>query len=309
MASKQQVNGGRAGRPRPAAPTDCRRDGAGWRRRSPTLALFTLVATLAALLGAGAGASGSPRRAAALALRPPMGWLNWERFMCQTDCRNYPDSCVGEKLYIDMAERLVADGFALLGYKYVNIDDCWSMRRRANGSELLVPDMERFPRGIDGLADEIHKRGLKLGIYGDCGLKTCAGYPGQIKSAENMDVNNYFDLDASTLARWRVDSFKFDGCYIDPIEAEQVCSKFGPILRSKPRDILLVCEWPFYMMYAHAKPNFTLAAESCNVWRYYDDIEGKFLLPRPSCARRAPPRRRRLFISEPPERQQDSCRP
>jgi alpha-galactosidase len=106
---------------------------------------------------------------------PPMGWLSWERFACQTDCDKYPHSCINEQLYKDMADRLAADGFKELGYQYVNIDDCWSEMER-DAQNRLVPNKKRFPHGIKGLADYVHSKGLKLGIYGDVGPKTCEKY-------------------------------------------------------------------------------------------------------------------------------------
>ena len=104
---------------------------------------------------------------------PPMGWLSWLRFQCEIDCKTYPDSCINEQLYKEHADRLVADGFKALGYEYVMIDDCWSeMQRDAN--QRLVADKKRFPKGMKALADYVHSKGLKLGIYGDVGTKTCA---------------------------------------------------------------------------------------------------------------------------------------
>lgn len=58
-----------------------------------------------------------------LARTPPMGWMSWERYACQIDCNQYPDSCINEQLYMAMADRLAADGFKELGYQYVNGND------------------------------------------------------------------------------------------------------------------------------------------------------------------------------------------
>lgn len=248
-------------------------------RRSSARAL--LLQLMAALLAA------TPRRSAALdnglALTPPMGWLAWERFTCQIDCDNYPHDCISSGLFKRMADLLVEGGYAAAGYEYVNIDDCWSELERDAQTERLRANGSRFPEGIGQLASYVHARGLKLGIYGDCGAKTCAGYPAQLRPAPSyLDdplsgsrAPNYFELDANTFADWTIDSFKFDGCFIEATEAESICPGMSLALAATKRPILLVCEWPFYMMYAHAEPNFTLAAESCNVWRYYDDIEGK----------------------------------
>jgi alpha-galactosidase len=110
-----------------------------------------------------------------LARTPPMGWLSWTRFLCQTNCELHPHACINEQLYKDMADRLAKDGYKELGYHYVNIDDCWSEKER-DSSHKLVADKKRFPHGIKGLADYVHSKGLKLGIYGDVGPKTCAGF-------------------------------------------------------------------------------------------------------------------------------------
>jgi alpha-galactosidase len=106
---------------------------------------------------------------------PPMGWLSWVRYACETNCDKYPNSCISEQLYKDMADRLAADGFKELGYQYVNIDDCWSEMER-DAQQRLVANKKRFPHGIKSLADYVHSKGLKLGIYGDVGPKTCAGF-------------------------------------------------------------------------------------------------------------------------------------
>jgi hypothetical protein len=110
-----------------------------------------------------------------LVLTPPMGWLSWTRFACQTDCTTYPKSCINEQLFKDQADRLAADGFSDLGYEYVNIDDCWSEVERDPQTKRLVSDKKRFPSGIKALADYVHSKKLKLGIYGAVGPKTCAG--------------------------------------------------------------------------------------------------------------------------------------
>jgi hypothetical protein len=75
-----------------------------------------------------------------------------------------------------MADRLESDGFADVGYQFINIDDCWSEMQRDNKTQRLIPNKQRFSHGIKPLADYVHSLGLKLGIYGDVGPKTCAGY-------------------------------------------------------------------------------------------------------------------------------------
>lgn len=129
---------------------------------------------------------------------PPMGWLSWERFRCITDCKTYPDECISERLYMRQADELVRRGLDKVGYRFVNVDDCWAELAR-DSQGRMVPDRERFPSGMKALADYMHKRGLLLGIYTDIGTNTCGGYPGS---------QDHFDIDAQTFASWGIDSVK-----------------------------------------------------------------------------------------------------
>jgi alpha-galactosidase len=109
-----------------------------------------------------------------------------------------------------------------VGYEYVNsryplpfidgtakmslVDDCWSVKEaRDNVTNQIIPDPVKFPNGIKGIADEIHALGLKVGIYGSAGTKTCGGFPAQIGNEE---------LDASVFAAWGIDYLKYDNCYV-----------------------------------------------------------------------------------------------
>lgn len=86
-----------------------------------------------------------------VARTPPMGWLSWTQFFCEIDCVRFSSKCINQQLYMDMADRLVADGYLAVGYEYVNVDDCWlSMQRDAQGR--LQSDPIRFPNGIKWLA-------------------------------------------------------------------------------------------------------------------------------------------------------------
>ncbi|KYF81945.1 hypothetical protein BE20_25520 [Sorangium cellulosum] len=122
-----------------------------------------------------------------------MGFNNWNAFGC----------AVNEELIKETADFFVESGLKDLGYTYVNIDDCWALRERGADGKL-VRDPEKFPNGIKGLADYVHSKGLKLGIYGDAGTKTCAGYPGSL---------GHEQIDAQTWAAWGVDYLKYDNCY------------------------------------------------------------------------------------------------
>jgi len=111
-----------------------------------------------------------------LARTPPMGWLAWERFRCNTDCANDPHNCISERLFRQMADLIVAEGYHDVGYTYINVDDCWLAHRDRRGR--LQADPHRFPSGMKSLADYVHSKGLKFGIYEDYWNFTCAGYPG-----------------------------------------------------------------------------------------------------------------------------------
>ncbi|HTV24400.1 MAG TPA: NPCBM/NEW2 domain-containing protein, partial [Polyangiaceae bacterium] len=164
----------------------------------------------------------------ALAATPPMGFNNWNAFGCD----------VNEALIQETADFFVSSGLKDAGYQYVNIDDCWAqMERGADGR--LVPDPVKFPSGIAGVAEYVHSKGLKLGIYGDAGTRTCAGYPGSLGNEE---------LDAQTWADWGVDYIKYDNCfnqsdgsrddYVNRYTAMQ-----RAILKTGRPIVYSICEW------------------------------------------------------------------
>jgi len=126
-----------------------------------------------------------------LALTPPMGWNSWNKFGCD----------INEKVIRGAADAMVASGMKDAGYQYVVIDDCWHGARDAHGD--IQPDPTRFPSGIKALADYIHAKGLKFGIYSDVGDKTCGGRPGS-RGHEYQDAAQY--------AAWGVDYLKYDWC-------------------------------------------------------------------------------------------------
>ncbi|XP_030301714.1 alpha-N-acetylgalactosaminidase [Calypte anna] len=199
-----------------------------------------------------------------LALTPPMGWLAWERFRCNVDCRADPQNCISENLFFEMADRLAEDGWRELGYEYINIDDCWSAKQRDTAGRL-VSDPERFPSGIKALADYVHARGLKLGIYADLGTFTCGGYPGT--------TLDHIEVDAQTFAEWGVDMLKLDGCYSSGTEQAEGYPKMAMALNATGRPIVYSCSWPAYQGGLPPKVNYTILAKFCNLWRNYNDIE------------------------------------
>ncbi|XP_015282997.1 PREDICTED: alpha-N-acetylgalactosaminidase [Gekko japonicus] len=195
---------------------------------------------------------------------PPMGWLAWERFRCNIDCKNDPQNCISEKLFVEMANCLVTDGWKDLGYEYVNIDDCWMAKER-DAKGRLVPDPERFPSGIKALADYVHSLGLKLGIYGDLGTHTCGGYPGT--------TLDQIEQDALTFAEWGVDMLKLDGCYSSAEYQAKGYPRMTRALNATGRLIAYSCSWPAYQGGLPPQVNYTLLTNVCNLWRNYDDIQ------------------------------------
>ena len=201
-----------------------------------------------------------------LARTPPMGWLTWERYRCIIDCDTDPENCISEHLIKVMTDRMVLDGYLELGYEYIIVDDCWLAKER-DSNNRLQPDPKRFPSGIKALADYVHSRGLKFGIYEDYGSKTCGGYPGVI---------DHLELDAQTFAEWTVDYVKLDGCYADVKQMDEGYPKFGVFLNQTNRPMVYSCSWPAYQVGSNIQPNYTLIAKYCNLWRNYDDIDDTF---------------------------------
>ncbi|KAL3115411.1 hypothetical protein niasHT_020084 [Heterodera trifolii] len=198
-----------------------------------------------------------------LARTPPMGWMSWTKFYCQTDCAKHPFSCINEQLYMDMADRLAEDGFREVGYQFVHIDDCWAEKAR-DSQGRIVADPTRFPSGIRNLSDYMHSRGLKLGIYGDIGTETCENYPGSYQ---------HYDIDAQTFADWKVDYLKLDGCYMNSSMMPDEYPKMGVALNRTGRQIVYSCSWPDYFDHNfEEKINYTAVAYWCNLWRNFDDI-------------------------------------
>jgi alpha-galactosidase len=127
-----------------------------------------------------------------LALTPAMGWNSWNKFHCN----------INEDLITDTADALIKLGLDKLGYEYINLDDCWQMKRNATG--YIVEDFKKFPAGIDSLAKKIHSKGLKFGLYSDAGTHTCQGRPGSL---------NYEFKDAAVYKEWNIDYLKYDNCW------------------------------------------------------------------------------------------------
>ncbi|MGW7789574.1 NPCBM/NEW2 domain-containing protein [Streptomyces tricolor] len=195
-------------------------------------------------------APAAPSPADGLARTPPMGFNNWN----STHCRAEFD----ESMVKGIADLFVQKGLKDAGYQYVNLDDCWALPERdANGR--LVPDPVRFPHGIKAVADYVHAKGLKLGIYTSAGTKTCnsAGFPGALGHEYG---------DARQFAEWGVDYLKYDNCNNQGVDAKERYRTMRDALKATGRPIVYsICEW------GENKP-WEWAADVGHLWRTTGDI-------------------------------------
>ena len=158
-----------------------------------------------------------------LSLTPQMGWSSWNKFQGN----------INEDIIKSIADAMVASGLKDAGYTYINIDDCWHGKRDADG--FIQADPKHFPHGIKALADYVHSRGLKLGIYSDAGSETCAGRPGSL-GHEYQDALQY--------ARWGIDYLKYDWCNTTNVNAQGAYQLMRDALQAAGRPILFsMCEW------------------------------------------------------------------
>lgn len=180
-----------------------------------------------------------------LALTPPMGWNSWNKFSTNID----------ETIIRAMADAMATNGMKDAGYQYINIDDCWQGKRDALG--FIQPNPEKFPAGIKSLADYVHSRGLKLGIYSCGGSLTCGGLPGS---------RGHEYQDALTYAQWGVDYLKYDWCHCEDLNAMGTYTTMRNALRATGRPIVFsICEW------GQNKP-WLWGASVGQLWRTTTDI-------------------------------------
>ncbi|WP_407563506.1 NPCBM/NEW2 domain-containing protein [Streptomyces sp. 184] len=189
-----------------------------------------------------------------LAKTPPMGFNNWN----STHCRAEFD----QDMVKGIADIFVERGLKDAGYEYVNLDDCWALPERdANGK--LVPDPVRFPDGIKAVADYVHSKGLKIGIYTSAGTKTCnsAGFPGALGHEES---------DAMQFAEWGIDYLKYDNCNNQGVDAVERYTKMRDALKAASETtgrpiVYSICEW------GQNKP-WEWAEDVGHLWRTTGDI-------------------------------------
>jgi alpha-galactosidase len=188
-----------------------------------------------------------------LARTPPMGFNNWNTTACRAE--------FNEAMVKGIADIFVDKGLKDAGYQYVNIDDCWAEPQR-NAQGNLVPNKARFPNGIKAVADYVHSKGLKFGLYTSAGTKTCnkdGGFPGGL-GHEKQDANLF--------ASWGVDYLKYDNCNNQGVDAQQRYKAMRDALKATGRPIVYsLCEW------GRTDPKvWTWGKDVGNLWRTTGDI-------------------------------------
>lgn len=179
---------------------------------------------------------------------PPMGWNSWNTFGAD----------INEQLIFDTADKMVETGLSALGYEYLVIDDCWALKERDENGRL-VADPQKFPHGMKAVADYVHSKGLKFGMYSCAGYLTCAAYPGSFE---------YEFIDAKTFAESGVDFLKYDYCYHSSvIHGKYLYRRMGLALKNCGRDILFsACTW------GADNTAEWIRETSANMWRSTGDV-------------------------------------
>ncbi|MFE0464491.1 alpha-galactosidase [Kitasatospora sp. NPDC058965] len=174
---------------------------------------LSALATTAVLLGAAAAVQNAAAPEAhalgnGVALTPPMGWNTWNSFGCNPS----------ESLIKGAADTIVSSGMKAAGYQYIVVDDCWfNPDRDANGN--LQANTARFPDGMKAVADYVHSKGLKFGLYEVPTDQTCAQRLGSYPLGSNGQGTGslgHEQQDATTFASWGVDYLKYDWCAPNP---------------------------------------------------------------------------------------------
>ena len=183
---------------------------------------------------------------------PPMGWNSWNTF----------GNDISEELIMKTADVMVNEGFLDAGYEYLVIDDCWSMHERDKDGKL-VADPVKFPHGMKYVADYVHSKGLKFGMYSCAGPVTCANFPGSF---------DHEFVDAKTFAEWGVDFLKYDYCFRPfGVAPDHFYKRMGLALATCGRDILFsACSWG-----ADDTKNWIKEA-NVHMWRSTGDIFDNF---------------------------------
>eukprot|EP01018_Ginkgo_biloba_P033905 Gb_08854 [translate_table: standard] len=213
---------------------------------------------------------------------PPMGWNSWNHFGCNINEKIIKETAYGwdprfqerfKCLKVATPGNLGCVGINWFQQTWIRIckyrqvlafalqrDDCWAELKRGKDGRLVGRN-STFPSGIKALADYVHSKGLKLGIYSDAGYLTCAGQPGSLGHEQE---------DAKIFAEWGVDYLKYDNCNTDGTKPEIRYPKMRDALLKTGRPIFYsLCEW------GRDHPA-TWADKVGNSWRTTGDINNSW---------------------------------
>jgi alpha-galactosidase len=183
-----------------------------------------------------------------IGLTPQMGWNSWNKFGCN----------ITEGLIKQTTDKIISLGLDKIGYKYVNLDDCWNAVERDTDGKIQA-DPITFPSGIKNLADYIHSKGLKFGLYSSAGNLTCEGRAGSLF---------HEDSDAQTWAQWGVDYLKYDNCFNENVPAIARYSAMRDALNKTGHPIFYsICNWGY-------EETVKWGPQTGNSWRTTMDIKG-----------------------------------
>ena len=194
-----------------------------------------------------------------IAKTPPMGFNTWNTFG--------PD--INDQVIRETADAMVEQGLLDAGYEYLVVDDCWSERERDPVTKKIVADRKNFPDGMKAVADYVHSKGLKFGMYTCAGMRTCAGYPGSYR---------HEFLDAETFAEIGVDFLKYDFCCMSYYaDGPMLYRKMGIALKATGREILYsMCNWGkddvWKWARAYGAHMYRSTGDICDNFKSYTDI-------------------------------------
>ncbi|PTN06299.1 alpha galactosidase A [Mangrovibacterium marinum] len=193
-------------------------------------------------------------------LHPPvMGWASWNNYRVN----------INQDIIRAQADAMIDRGLSDAGYSYLNIDDGFFGGRDEQGN--ILPHPERFPDGMKVLADYIHSKGLKAGIYSDAGINTCASYWDKDTIGVGMGLYGHDVQDLNLfLNTWGYDFLKVDWCGGDWLgldEEERYTALARQAKALKPEMVFNVCRWKFPGKWV------TQVADS---WRISGDIDNRF---------------------------------
>ncbi len=196
--------------------------------------------------------SASLAQSTELAATPPMGWNSWNHFACK----------VSDAVVRGAADAIAGNGMKQAGYVYINIDDCWQGKR---DEKAIIQPNEKFP-DMKALADYVHSKGLKLGIYSSPGPKTCAKYEGSFRHEEQ---------DAQQYAAWGMDYLKYDWCSAEKVykrsEMQAAYTKMHAALERTGRPIVYsLCQYGMERVWEWGP------SVGGNLWRTTGDISDNY---------------------------------